>query len=586
MYELKEFRKKISTLRKDELEARDLYLRRLSAGIVLGPPTGFPEIDKPWLGVYEAEEILEDTPEKTIWQYTKECLGEENDLKILNYYGAIVTWGELKQKVREVAGRLVNCFNVKKGEIVSLCLPTIPEAVYLFFALNSIGAVVNMIDPRINAERIKDCIGKDCRLVFTVDTYNKKIDMVTRELGIDHVVSVSPADSLTSIKRLLYQSKVKIDSVSRFLLWKAFIKQSAVSEVEEVVECRNQPAVIVYTSGTTGIPKGVMLSNDGINAVCFQQKKVLPDMKKGDTFLDIMPIFVAYGLVCGICASISTGLYLTLVPKFEPQEFGTLVLKHKPNHIIGVPMFFESLIKRAIVGYKSLSFIKYCIAGGDKLTIESEEKINEFLKKHGVKNRIIKGYGMTELSSGCVINKADEYNKPGSCGMPMIKNNVKVISLDTGKSITYNQTGEIYLAGPSEMFGYKNNETEEAKVRITDEYGERWIRTGDLGHVDSKGNISIDGRLKNMIIRPDGHNVFPKPIEDLLLTHPAVEECVVIGIASKEYQNGKVPAALVVLKDEYEGKEESILEELKALSLEKLPPRDIALEYKFVKQLL
>ena len=584
--ELKEYREKLSKLSEEEIKKRNIYLKKLADGTIEGPQTGFPEIDIPWLGMYEIDEILEDVPKKTIWQYTLDCLKEENNLKIINYYGNIVTWGELKNKVNDVANKLVNKYNIKKGDKISLCLPIIPEIFYLFFALNKIGAIANMIDPRINEERIKDCIGKDSKLVFSVDIYNEKIDNVTKKLDIGNVVSISPSNSLPKDKKILYNLKVKTKKVDRFVKWQQFMKTNVVALAKESEYMSNQPAAIVYTSGTTGIPKGAILSNDSINAVSFQQKKVLPDMKKGDTFLDIMPPFLAYGLVCGICAPASTGLYLTLIPKFEPQKFDKLVLKNKSNHILGVPTFFESLTKSKIIKNKSLSFIKYCIAGGDKMTVESEKNINEFFQKHGIKNNIVKGYGMTELSSGVFINKDNQNNKLGSCGTPLFKNKVKVVDLKSGKNLTYNQIGELYVSGPSEMLGYANNSEEEYKVKIKDEYDNTWIKTGDLGHVDEKGNVTLDGRIKNMIVRHDGHNVFPKPIEDIILTHPAVEQCVVIGIRSEEYLNGKLPTACIVLKDEYKGKEDKIVSELTKKLLEKLPPRDIALDYKFMDQFL
>ena len=328
-----------------------------------------------------------------------------------------------------------------------------------------------------------------------------------------------------------------------------------------------------------------MLSNDGIIGVCFQQKYVLPDMKAGDTFLDIMPPFIAYGLACGICATLSTGLEIQVIPKFDPNELDKLVMKKKPNHVLGVPSFFEHFTHSELLKNKDLSFIKYCIAGGDKLNVESEKKINEFFKSHNIKNSVIKGYGMTELSSGAFINASNQSNKMGSVGTPLVRNNVKIVDPETKETKGFDETGEVYVTGPSEMVGYLNNKAEEQKVFSTDEAGVKWVKTGDLGSIDKNGSLTIQGRIKRMIVRPDGHNVFPSVIEDLIMTNPAVDACAVVGIKSEEYENGAIPTACVVLKDEYKNYEDEITKQLVELSSEKLPPRDVALSYKYIDEL-
>ena len=579
---LKEYKEKLSKLNEMERKKRDLYLKKISTGDIHGPEIGLPNLDKPWLQFYSDDDIMEEFPKQSIYDFLLDKNKENMDNYLLEYFGKKIKTKDVIKNSEIVARRLVNDYGIKKGDIVSLCVPTIPETYYLFLAINSIGAVANLIDPRINLERIKECLGVDSKIIFAVDTYSEKINEATKELNVD-VVSISPAESLNIIMKNAYNVKAKPVKIDRFISWKNFFggkNQKSNLSVEKILYSENMPAAIVYTSGTTGIPKGTILTNENIISVALHQVKNVPDMKKGDKYLVIMPPFIAYGLVCGICCPMSTCQKMILIPKFEPRNFPELVAKHKPNHILGLPSFFESLVKSHLFNDMDLSFIKYCIVGGDKMTVESEKKINDFFKKHNVKNKIVKGYGMTELSSAAITTHDDSSNKLGSAGIPYTKNNVKILNTENGKEVGFNELGEIYISSPSMMYGYKDKAEEEQKVIVKDEFGQNWVKTGDIGMVDELGNVTIHGRIKRMIVRPDGHNVFPSAIEEVLITHYAVNSVVVIGVKSKEYDNGYIPTAIIVLDEKYLNIKEEIIEELKCLSLEKLPPRDVALDYR------
>lgn len=582
--DLKEYKEKLGQLTEEEQKQRDLYLKGLADGTLEGPAVGYPNIDKPWLKYYSDSSIVAPQPQMSVYDYVKFCNKDRLDCVVLNYYGVKITYREFFANVDRVIAALIEN-GIKQGDVVSLGLPSVPETFYTFFAINAIGAVANFIDPRINEERIEQCVkSANSKMIICVDTYIDKFKNVGEKLKIEKKVIVSPSNLLPPFLKMLYKLKVKTPKNIGFENWNEFVERGKDKKISTKFKATgNEVAAIEYTSGTTGIPKGALLSNSSINSVAFQQKSVLPEMKPSDTFLDIMPPFIAYGLVCGMVASLTAGLELILIPKFEPDKFDKLVMKHKPNHVIGVPTFFENLIKSRLVKNEDLSFLKYCIAGGDKMSVEAEKRINEFFKKHNVQNNIIKGYGMTELSSGVIINVDDNTNKLGSVGVPLVKNNIKVLNPDTKEELRFNETGEVYITGPSKMMGY-HNASEEMKFVVSEDVdGQEWIKTGDLGKVDEEGHVYIEGRLKRMIIRPDGHNVFPTSIENVILTHPAVENCIVVGVPSTEYMNGEIPVACVVIKDDYKDRIEDIKEQLIKLSSLKLPPRDVALDYKFLE---
>lgn len=588
--------KSISELTEDEKKKRDIYLSKLAKGEIQGPPVGVPHIDKKGLQYYEEKEIKDIIPKKKIYDYLLSTITNQNDIGII-YYEKGISYKEIIENIDKVAKSLV-AMGIREGDIVTLCIPTTPETVYLFYALNRIGAVANMIDPRTNVERIQHFINNSqSKYVFAVDIYSEKISKALDGTKVEQAVITSASTSLPTAKKVAYNLAVKAKETlgkveattkdKRFISWGEFInKGKGQANIKDSVYKENTPAGIVYTGGTTGIPKGAMLSNEDLISQAINMKYAFKDENhgKGYRFLNIMPPFIAYGLACGLSSILCMGLKVDIIPKFDPEKFDELIIKNRPEAILGVPSFFEKLMDSKKLDNVDLSFLKVVLVGGDALNTEVEEKINEFLSKHNCNIKITKGYGMTEVSAAATYTSTNESNDIGSVGIPMVNNNVMVINPETGEYCGYNEPGEIYINAPTTMLGYLNNEEETKNVK-KEINGETWVKTSDVGKVTENGQVMVLDRIKRMVIRPDGHNVFPSQIENVIAKHPAVDKVAVVGIKHDNQKNGEIPTAFIVLKENIDESESKIIDEIEEISVRFLPERDKALEYYIVNEL-
>jgi len=589
--------RKYAGLNENEKKLRDVYLSKLARGEIQGPPVGVPHIDKPGLKYYSESEIIDEIPKQKIYDYFLSTITNLNDTCLI-YYERQISYKKVLSNIDKAAKALTS-IGVKEGDVVTLCCPTIPETVYLFYALNRIGAIANMIDPRTNSERIASFIkGSSSKYVFAVDIYSEKISDAIKDLELVQGVITSPSSSLDIIKKVAYNIGVKNKEKkgeltpktkdTRFITWENFIKLGKRNiEVKDSEYKENVTAGIVYTGGTTGIPKGAKISNENLIAQAKNMYYAFKDENhgKGYRFLNIMPPFIAYGLACGLTSILCMGLKVDIIPKFEPEKFASLIIKNKPEAILGVPSFFEKLIESPELEGVDLSFLKVILVGGDALNTEVERKINEFLRKHNCKIKITKGYGMTELSAAVTYTSTNESNSIGSVGIPMVNNNVMIIEPKTGEYCGYGETGEIYIKAPTMMIDYLNKPEETKKVKVSIN-NETWVKTSDIGKVNSNGEVFILDRIKRMVIRPDGHNVFPSQIENVIAKHPAVEKVAVVGISHYDQKNGQIPTAFIVLKENHNLLEyDKIIQEIELISSKFLPERDKALDYHIVDSL-
>lgn len=589
--QLKEYRKKLSMLSEEEKKLRDLYLKKISEGSLQGTMTGFPSLDKPWLKYYTSEQINVNLPKTSVYKYlynqNRKFLGRS----ALNYYGRKVSFFELFNKIEETAKALKQ-IGVKENEIVTISMPNTPEAVYLFYAISKIGAIANMVDPRTSSEGIKKYIEEvESKKVIVVDSYYSKVNNLTETGQIDQIIVVSPAESLPIGLKLGYKTKEFIESLKdkskdneyneKTMIWNDFITNGANYSLNTEVEfISNRPLVIEHTGGTTGQPKGVILSNENINAVAVQSVLTGIDMQREHNWLDIMPTFIAYGVGMGLHLPLTIGMETILIPQFDPKKFDILIDKYKPIHMVGVPSYWGTIINSKKLSKKDLSYIIAPTVGGDTMDTTLEKESNKFLKEHNCSSKITKGYGMTEVTGG-VAGTVDANNEIGSVGIPFVQTNISIFEPETETELGYGQNGEICISGPNTMLGYYNNEQATNQVLKIHSDGRIWVHTGDIGHITQNGNIYVVDRLKRMIIRYDGFKIFPSIIENVLCTHYAVETCKVVSIPDINHSQGKLPKAHVVLKPEFKENSQKIMFELKKLCSEQLPEYVQPVDYKF-----
>ncbi len=529
--------------------------------------TGYPSIDKPWLKYYSENKRGFTIPNCSVYELVKQNNADNLDFTALYYFGTNITYRQLLSRIDECARSFIE-LGVKKGDIVSFVNPTTPEIYYAFYALNKIGAVGNMIDPRTNASRIEEFIfNTDSTIVFYIDISFPKIRETLKNKTIRKAISISASDSLSGIYKLGYRLKnkqQKIPAEDKYINWKQFIAIGAntAKKPEKIDDWIDLPAGIIYTSGTTGIPKGAVISNRNMLAMYFQCDCAEIGWDKKDTFLGIMPPFIAYGLVCGFIVPVCIGMKTVIIPKFVENDFYKYILKYKPNHIMGVPSHIEKLSVNPQLNKTDLSFFKTVIVGGDKLNSTLELQINDFLKKQNSKCKVMKGYGLSEISSCAVLTISDECNKNGSIGVVFIHDNIKVINSDTNEELIYNQVGEICLTGPTMISGYWKNE-EENKKEFKNENGEIWVHTGDRGYIDDDGVVFFNDRLKRIIIRSDGHNVWPSESESIIEKNPDIEGCCVIGVKDKSADHGDVVTAFISIKKNCTKSSDEVIESIK-----------------------
>ena len=546
----------------------------------------YASVAKPWLKYYDQKFIEQTVPDCSAFEYVYRQNKNHLPETAINYYGRKITYADLFVNVKKTAAAF-RAIGMKKGDIATVVSVMTPEVIYAFYAADMIGATLNLVDPRYSAEGIHEYITEvDSRLLICLNVTYKRCHQAAKRTNVERVLVISPADSLPLHLAIGYKmtNPDKNRYKSNVIHWKNFIAAGQNQNMNAEPYDPEHACVVVHTGGTTGSPKGVMLTDKNFNAIAQQFGAYEKLFRRGQKLMNIMPPFIAYGYACGVHLPLVLGLTVVIIPNLDPAKLGLLIWKYKPEHMFGVPAHYQQMAASPLLKNKDLSFIRNYAAGGDAITAGAEQHVNEFLKEHGVEFALAKGYGMTEVSSAATA-AAGLANKVGSVGIPLVNTVVSVFEPGTETELPIGERGEICISGPAIMKGYYNKPDETAMLLHRHADGRLWAHTGDIGYMDEDGFVFLDSRIKRLIIRHDGFKVFPSMIENVISRHPAVHQCSVVGCTDRDHVQGRLPFVYVVLDPEGDKKKRQIVRELRQLCKEDLPEYVQPVGYKFISEM-
>lgn len=502
--------------------------------VKLKRPCEIHEVKTPWIDHLEGLPAHLNYFQGSMYDKLAEIATNYPDYIAYDFMGGKVKYRDFINKVDECA-RALAAIGVKEGESVTICMPNAPQAVIMFYAVNKIGAIANMVHPLSGEKEIEFCLKQASSVVcLTLDQFYGKFENIRGNVPLRSLILTSIKDVLSPVKRKGYylaegRKIKKVPENAEIVWWEKFLRDgNNYHGPFHAVRNAQDPAAILYSGGTTGTMKGILLSNLNFNALGQQIIATNPMFKPGDKMLAVMPIFHGFGLGVCIHSMLSSGGRCLLIPRFNPESYAMLLKKHKPNFIAGVPTLYEALLRLKTLNRVDLSCLKGVFSGGDSLSIELKKRFDAFLEQHNASIHVREGYGTTEcVTASCLtpIHTAKE----GSIGLPFPDTYYKIVKPGTEEEVPYGEEGEICLSGPTVMMEYINNPKETADTLRKHADGLTWVHTGDLGIMDDEGFIYFKQRIKRMIIT-SGYNVYPSQIENALDAHELVHMSCVIGV--------------------------------------------------------
>ena len=469
-----------------------------------------------------------------------------------DFMGKSTTYRSLVREIENCA-KALKTIGVREGDKVTIAMPNCPQAIYMFYAVNLVGGIANMIHPLSAEKEIEFYLNEsESVTAITLDQFYHKFERIRENTKVINIIIASVKDALSKPIRAGYmltegRKIAKIPEDAPVIMWKDFMRlsRSCFYKTFKVKRTGSDPAVILYSGGTTGTTKGIVLTNLNFNALAAQIVATNPMFRPGDRMLSAMPLFHGFGLGVCIHSMLANGGRCILIPRFTAKSYAKQIVKYKCNFIAGVPTLYEALLRLPSMDGANLSSLKGVFSGGDSLSIELKKKFDKFLYDHNATVQVREGYGTTETVTACCLTPTHMF-KEGSIGLPFPDTYIKIVEPGTDREVPYGTEGEILLAGPTVMKEYMKHPEETAQTLRTHADGLTWVYTGDLGVMDEQGFIYFRGRAKRMIIS-SGYNVYPGQIENVLDAHDAVQMSCVIGVPDA-YKMQKVKA-FVKLKD-------------------------------------
>ena len=474
-------------------------------------------------------------PETTMFGAIENSAKSLPQAPALDFMGKITTYADLVAKIEDAAKAFIN-YGIRKDDVVTICMPNTPQAIICLYALNRIGAIANMVHPLSSQKNITFYLDySESKMILTLDQFYEKVLKAVDEAERDIVILTARIQNeLPFIKSVAYKylknkENLRFPTREKDMVWADFVKTGKAVKLPAVEFSKEKTAVILYSGGTSGTPKGIQLSDFSFNALGMQVAEISGcNLDYGCKFLSVMPVFHGFGLGIGIHTVLENGALSILIPQFTKESYAKAVLKNKPNFIAGVPTLYEALLKVDVFKGADLSFLIGVFSGGDALSPELKKRADAFFKEHNANLQIREGYGLTECVTASCVTPVDR-SKVGSIGVPLRDMQYKIVEAGTFNELPTGEMGEIILTGPTLMLGYMKAEEENAKTMRKDENGTTWLFTGDMGSMDEEGFVYFKQRMKRMIVT-SGYNVYPSHIENILDKHEAVDCSCVIGV--------------------------------------------------------
>lgn len=581
--DLKKYKEKLSKLSDEEKKLRDIYLSKLAKGEIQGPKLNYPSVSKNHYQFYDEEAINHDIPNVSMLELIKEKNKNNLSYTAIEYYGKKYTYGEMFDEIDKIACKYKK-LGVKKGDVVAICMPSTPEAIFSLYALNKIGAVCDMLDPRSNPNQLTYYLNEDkAKYVMLCKNYYPilKDSLKDIEKVILTPINVSGSFGFKAVVGL----KTKKDNMNtkkdkNVITYKDFYNIKTEKEtVDEYNRAPEDIAVIIHSSGTTSVPKGIVLTNKNINSISIQYSLTPLDLKEQYKFLSVIPIFASFGVSTSVQLIFFLSMENRVLSLVSPESFSKRLEKDKINFTLTVPGNFKYLTKEG--KKRNLSNLKGPGAGGYSLTSSEEDEINNYLKENGCDVPMLMGWGASECSATLCL-EFPECRENLSSGVPLPLTIISTFKFGTDEELEYGQEGELCATGPSIMLKYLNNpEKTKSALKVHDD-GKIWYHTGDIGYVDEKGRIFPCGRNDRMIINEkDGFKIRPQIIEDVICSSKYIDSCLVVKYNHSKL--GTVPKAFIVPKENCTIDE--ALDDVKRLCKEKLSVRQIPVEFEVIDKM-
>jgi len=502
-------------------------------------------MERPWLKSYEKEvPATIQYPKVPLFKLLTESAKRFPKKTATIFYGSRLSYEQLDEMTNRFAHALAG-LGVKKGDRVAIMLPNIPQCVIAYYGTLKLGAVVVQTNPLyVERELEQQLNDSDAKVIIALDIFYPRIKNIQNKTPLKSIILTNVQDYLPMLLRWLYPLKAKregqwvvVEKVPPIFDFVELLQRS--DPTEPVVDVRpNEAALLQYTGGTTGVPKGVMLTHTNLVVNTVQCRYWMHDLRDGgEVFMGVIPFFHVFGMSCCMNLAILLGSAIVLLPRFKTGDVLKAVVKYRTSIFIGVQAMYVAINNYQDVEKYDLSCIRVCISGAGPLHAEVQERFEKLTK-----GKLVEGYGLTEASPVTHCNPIYGQRKKGSIGLPFPDTYAKIVDLDTGqKELALGEVGELAVKGPQVMLGYWNKPDETGAVLQNG-----WLRTGDMARIDQDGYFFIVDRKKDMI-KTRGENVYPREIEEVLFAHPKVKDAVVVGIP-EEFSN-EVIKAYVVLKD-------------------------------------